>query len=144
VGEPIRAVPGESVLLHTTESWNKLETYTFLVVQRGTASRVTTEDGRVWDRATGRRIPAKEGGEVRDVVPGDHEKAAAAQRRREIHHALWRAEKLKAYLTDEEIAALHPVMISIVPRLEAVERKREEAEKARRAEAQAWHDTRPR
>lgn len=108
---------GGRVVSEERDGWTRITTMTFRLVTRVTDSRITTDDGAVWDRACGLRIPRKLGGRVREERPDDVETDATARRRLRVRSQLFDVERGKDVLTDEEIAALELVLAPILDRL---------------------------
>jgi hypothetical protein len=108
---------GDRVVTQERDGWTRITTLRFRVVAKVTAARITTDDGAVWDRSDGIRIPRRDGGSIRVEEEGDVERDATARRRLRVRDALFEVERGKDGLTDEEIATLEPVLASIVDRM---------------------------
>jgi len=115
----ITAQVGDRVVEEERQAWTGSRYLRFRVVVKVTKRQLTTGDGAAWDRETGRSIPRRAGGEVRDVAPGDAARAVREVRRARVRSDISFAERYADSLTDDEVAALDTVLSQIAARLRA-------------------------
>jgi len=115
----ISAKVGDRVVEEERYGWSSSHRMRFRTVTKATVARLTTDDGMVWDRKTGRRVPKATPGRIRDEEPGDVARAALEVCRWRVRDDLSTAARHPDQLTNDEVVVIDTVLRQIAARLRA-------------------------